>query len=321
MSPACEAGSPILELLQSSAMHSAILNTAKFIIRDASSLSVPGQNIKDIRIDPRNNYEYIAKKPSHAGRYEAMTECVLNCIGERLGVHMAEHRLGICDGELWFMSRNFLRPDEALVHGYEFLGQFFHEGYFEKLKKRSPEERSFYSIRNVFDAFDAVYMTMGEKFIYPFSKMLFLDAIVGCQDRHPKNWGIIHSVKGKQRDRFAPVFDTARALFWNFSTTDDLRAMTPTKLRSYVRLSRPPLGDFQNRRINHFDLIRQVLTKRPQLGEALSTMISSKKEEHIRELIEDGFGKHLPQVRRYKILECLGMRFAHLRAILRDLGQ
>lgn len=97
--------------------------------------------------------------------------------------------------------------------------------------------------------------------------------------------------------------------------------MTPTKLRSYVRLSRPPLGDFQNRRVNHFDLIRQVLTKRPQLGEALSTMISSKKEEHIRELIEDGFGKHLPEVRRYKILECLGMRFAHLRAILRDLGQ
>lgn len=302
-------------------MHSGILRTDKFIIRDASSLSVPGQNIKDIRIDPRNNYEYIAKKPSHAGRHEAMTECLLNCIGERLGVNMAEHRLGICDGELWFMSRNFLRPDEALIHGYEFLGQFFDEGYFDKLKKRSAEERRFYSIRNVFDAFDAAYMNLGESFVYPFSKMLFLDAIVGCQDRHPKNLGIIHSVKGKQRDRLAPVFDTARALFWNLSKTDDLKVMTATKLQSYVRLSRPPIGDFEDRKVNHFGLVEQVLTKKPQLSQVLSAMISSRKEDSVRELIEDGFGNHLPQVRRHKILECLGIRFAHLRRILRDLDR
>jgi len=111
-----------------------IISTNRFIVRDASSLSIPGQNVKDIRIDPRSRAEYIAKRPTRTGRAEAITECLLNCIGERLGVQMAGHTLGICDGELRFMSENFLGADEALVHGIEFLSQFHKQGFANKLK-------------------------------------------------------------------------------------------------------------------------------------------------------------------------------------------
>lgn len=61
------------------------VDTSRFTVRDASSLSIPRQNIKDIRIDPLNRVEYIATRPSRAGRSEAIIESLLNSIGERLG--------------------------------------------------------------------------------------------------------------------------------------------------------------------------------------------------------------------------------------------
>jgi len=295
-----------------------IINTKKFIVRDASSLSIPGQNVKDIRINPATRVEYIAKRPSRAGRAEAITECLLNCIGERLGVQMARHKLGICDGELWFMSENFLRADEALVHGIEFLGQFHTQGFAAKLRRRSAEERAFYSIRSVFEGFDTVYAQDAEKFTNSFAKMLFLDAVVGCQDRHPKNWGIIRSVKETRKDRFAPVFDTARALFWNFPNAETLKATSPEQLRAYVRQSSPPIGDFAGNRVNHFVLVSQLLAQRPDLRQTLVNMISSSKERSVRALIESEFSVHIPKARRQRILECLVLRFARLRQIARE---
>lgn len=295
-----------------------IINTNKFIVRDASSLSIPGQNVKDIRIDPVSRVEYIAKRPSRAGRSEAITECLLNCIGERLGVQMARHKLGICDGELWFMSENFLRPDEALIHGIEFLAQFHKQGSADKLKRRSAEERAFYSIRTVFEGFGNAYPQDADRFKVSFAKMLFLDAIVGCQDRHAKNWGIVRSVKETRRDCLAPVFDTARALFWNFPTTEALKEIGPEQLRTYVRLSSPPIGDFAGNRVNHFVLVAQVLAQQARLRQTLVNMISSNRERSVRRLIETEFSEHIPKGRRRRILECLVLRFERLRQVVRE---
>jgi hypothetical protein len=231
---------------------------------------------------------------------------------------MAGHRLGICDGELWFMSQNFRRADEALIHGIEFLGQFHKQGFAEKLRKRSAEERAFYSIRSVFEGFGKVYADDSEKFIGPFAKMLFLDAIVGCQDRHAKNWGIIRSIKGTRKDRLAPVFDTARALFWNYPNSEALKAISPEQLRLYVRQSSPPIGDFAGNRANHFALISQILARRTGLRQVLFNMISLTKEKSVRAMIETEFFEHIPKARRQKILACLELRFARLRQIARE---
>lgn len=47
--------------------------------------------------------------------------------------------------------------------------------------------------------------------------MLVFDAIVGNNDRHFYNWGVIVDLKGMKPPRFSPVYDTARGLFWNQS--------------------------------------------------------------------------------------------------------
>ncbi len=50
-----------------------------------------------------------------------------------------------------------------------------------------------------------------------FVKMLIFDAIVGNNDRHFYNWGVIIDLLEKKAPTFAPVYDTARGLFWNYS--------------------------------------------------------------------------------------------------------
>ena len=243
-------------------MAQTVIDANRFIVRDAGSLSVPGQNEKDIWVDPKNGHEYIAKKPGKNGRIETMTEYLLNILGLALGLRVADPRLGSRYGELRFMSKKFHSHEELLQHGHEFLGQFYSADEMSSANKHSPEERALYSVAQVLNGFEAAYMTEADRFKRPFVKMLFFDVAVGCQDRHLKNWGILRSVKGTRPDHFAPLFDTARGLFWEFSTAR-VKAFSEAEVKRYVRRSSPPIGDFEGKRVTHFALVEQIVRRHP----------------------------------------------------------
>lgn len=51
--------------------------------------------------------------------------------------------------------------------------------------------------------------------------MLVFGAIIGCMDRHmQRNWGVVVTATTPRQYRFAPIFDSARALLWDY---DDAR--------------------------------------------------------------------------------------------------
>ena len=288
------------------------INANKFFVRDASSLSVPGQNEKDIWVDPRTGYEYIAKKAGKNGRTETMTEYVLNLIGLRMGMRMAEPHLATRGGEFRFMSKKFHGDGDALMHGHEFLAQFWSKEEIAAVHHNSREERRLYSIANVIAGFEAAYMTEADKFIRPFVKMLFFDAAVGCQDRHPKNWGIICSVKGGHPDRFAPIFDTARGLFWEFSTSQ-LKAFTDVASERYTRRSRPPIGDFSGEKVTHFLLAEQIVKRYPGFRPMLGHIVSVRKEQSVMALLDSM--PQIPKTRRWQLKQCINARFVTLRKL------
>jgi hypothetical protein len=292
----------------------AMINADNFIVRDAHSLSVPGQNEKDIWVDPKSGHEYIAKKPGRNGRTETLTEYLLNLIGLRLGLRMAEPQLAKRNGELRFMSKKFHGQEQMLLHGHEFFAQFYSLEEMRALSHNSQEERRIYSIVNVIEGFRAAYMHEADRFIRPFMKMVFFDAAVGCQDRHLKNWGILRSVKGQMPDHFAPVFDTARGLFWEYPTAR-LKMFSEIDEERYARRSRPPITDFSRRRVTHFALVSQILYRYPQFGPMLQHMVSVAKEQAVLDLLEARLGSDLPKTRKRHIRHCLCRRFGALRQI------
>jgi hypothetical protein len=77
--------------------------------------------------------------------------------------------------------------------------------------------------------------------------MLLFDALVGNNDRHFYNWGVIRSVELRQEPCFSPIYDTARGLLWNESeekivdlALSDARAKV--YLQKYIKGSRPKIG-------------------------------------------------------------------------------
>ena len=91
--------------------------------------------------------------------------------------------------------------------------------------------------------------------------MLLLDAIAGNNDRHFYNWGVIRNLKSK-KIRFSPIYDSARALFWNESEEKLVqrkeRSILRNSLDTYANNSSPKTGVDGRNNLNHFDLIRHI---------------------------------------------------------------
>lgn len=78
-------------------------------------------------------------------------------------------------------------------------------------------------------------------------RLLLYDALVGNNDRHFYNWGIVRSIKQSFQPYFSPVYDTARGLFWNDDDDKIIRCTSDRQHRinyiiKYCRKSRPKLG-------------------------------------------------------------------------------
>ena len=51
-------------------------------------------------------------------------------LGQAFGMRIAESRLMLCDGQVRFLSRYFLKRDESLYHGAEILADYLQDRAF-----------------------------------------------------------------------------------------------------------------------------------------------------------------------------------------------
>jgi hypothetical protein len=149
-------------------------------------------------------------------------------------------------------------------------------------------------------------------------EMLTFDALVGNNDRHPANWGVITPMMSAKAPRFSPVFDTARALFWNI----DERRIRDTlsneqQLLGYINRSRPQIGWDHTDRIGHFDLIQRVFDRHEEFRPSITRFFQTDVVRRMSPMVEREFSRLLSDQRRRLIVECLERRHDLLR---RNLG-
>jgi HipA-like C-terminal domain len=241
-------------------------------------LSYTGDAPKSIIVFPTDRHlgrAYIAKAPRKAGPRECVTEYLISCIGRDLPLRVAEGSLAILASQdatapdIRFLSRYFLRTHlgEELQHGIELVADCFDLDQ-EEIRRQVPRsgEGDFYTV----DLIEEVLRKTGrneqerKNLIEGMARMLAYDSLLGANDRHPKNWGVVRSaLRADLPLRFSPVFDTARGLFWNRSD-EQLGAFGQGKeraefLRKYAEDSRPQIGIPVRSRANHFDLVEYLL--------------------------------------------------------------
>lgn len=146
------------------------------------------------------------------------------------------------------------------------------------------------------------------------AEMVAFDAIVGHNDRHPANWGVVTPFKTNKQARFSPIYDTARALLWNTSEKK-LASMRTNRnqLEAYVRRSQPQIGWDDWPGPDHFQLVSLILMDYPHLRPCFERFCDPASIEVCCEVVQDEFGELLSDNRRYLICSILRLRHEQFR--------
>jgi len=264
---------------------------------------------------------YIAKK----GRFEeyareCVTDEIISKIGKTLPLTMANSRLArISKTDVRFLSQDFIaRGEQELLHGIELAALYFEadtkeiEAAFDLSSKEGEHE--FYTIENIKTILEELYPVDSASLKEGFLKMITFDAFIGAPDRHAMNWGVLSPLDTESKPvRFAPIFDTARGLFREY-TDDSLRQREKKDgrrafLEKYAENSRPILSTGEYPKPNHFSLIGWIAKNAddPDRG-AVKAIIDAIDICAIEHMLQRHFRRIITQYRMAFIRDLLSLR-------------
>jgi hypothetical protein len=291
----------------------------EYSVETVKFLSIAGDAPKDFITDSeyrpghrtrrQRTESYIAKVGSKFYPNESIIEQLITRLGETYGLNIAESKLRLVDRQIRFMSKYFLdRREEQLTHGAEIyelcLGK---ENYAQIAENKA--ERDFFTFQMTREAIDDVFPDHIEKIASGYVEMLTFDALIGHNDRHPYNWGVIVPIRKSGAPRFSPVYDTARALFWNKPEQSIRQMLTDAKqLESYVNRCLPPIGWDNEQNVDFFRLIGLIWSNFERYRNNIEKFLSDNLLELSCQVLEKEFGHLLSPERRELIRRCLQLR-------------
>jgi hypothetical protein len=256
------------------------------------------------------NIWYMAKGAENWAKQETYTEFFINRLGETLGFPMAHCGLVLVDGELRFVSRNFLVEGESLTHGSLLLESFF-ECDLDKVGKNPWDEQRTYDIEMIDELLRSYCGPDYQRIVEGLIEMLIFDALIGSMDRHMQNWGIIATAKVPRAHHFAPIFDSARALFWDYTEERLQRISINTHaLEGYANRARPKIGCAKfGKTVNHFELVQYLHRKYPVEIEKAKSKVTGENLKKSQGLMREyPFRTAFSSLRRETILRILDIR-------------
>ncbi len=232
-------------------------------------------------------------------------------LGECLGLEMAKSRLMRCEDQIRFLSRYFLEDDESLAHGAEIVKGYLEDEEFVEDVERQRLEKEIFTFQVLRDAISTRFPENSQAILRDFVRMIGFDALVGNQDRHLFNWGVIVHPEARRPARYSPIYDTARGLFWNYSEEGLTKFETDDALRKYVNAARPLIGcdGEAEAEVNHFRLVAKVAACDSHFEETLRLLGSSGSLPKMNRVIGEEFARLFSPARRHLIGRCLELRF------------
>lgn len=256
---------------------------------------------------------FIAKVGSKFYPNESIVEQLLTRIGQILGLSIADSELRMVGQQARFMSRIFLGPKESLVHGAELFMRLLDKETVDEITE-AKSEKEFFTFQTIREAVEDAFPKEEDQIMTGLVRMIAFDAIIGHMDRHAYNWGVVAPVSKNKPARFSPVFDTARALFWNVPEARIEQMTTDqNQFNAYLRKTSPQIGWDGKDDIGHFELVEALCHKSQRYCEALRGLAGPGFSRAIDEMIEAEFGMLMSDARRQLISRCLKERVSRYR--------
>lgn len=267
---------------------------------------------------------YYAKFGGKSYPHESIMEYCINRIGELLGLEMNSTKLVIANGQIRFLSKDFIKKSKILIHGIEILSEYFEDKEFVDEINNDRKNRRVYLTFDVIErAIKHVYPNQSIELLNKLVQLITFDAIVGNNDRHFYNWGVIGDIiKSKTSSvSFAPIYDSARGLLWNQTDSKIIKMYHHSKnnkseLSSYIDRAKPRFSFTDNPNANHFELIEHLVSNNKDYRNIVKNLTSVKKELIVLEKLKAEIYCIFRDERAYLISKILKMRFEKLRNCL-----
>src|SRR5215213_829602 len=291
----------------------------EYSIQTVDFLSMAGDAPKDFITDSEyrpghrtrqeRSESYIAKVGSKFYPNESITEQLITHIGKIYGLKIADSKLRVVDRQVRFMSKYFLNQKlEQLTHGAEIYEYSLGKENYAQLAENKTES-DFFSFEMTTEALRHLFPAHAEKIIKGFVEMLTFDALIGHNDRHPYNWGVIVPIQKSRAPRFSPVFDTARALFWNIPESRVRQMLTDgQQLAKYIRNCAAPIGCDKEPNIDFFRLIGLIWENFEAYRHNIERFLPHYPLTLSCEMVDRDFGNFFSKERSELIKRCLRLR-------------
>ncbi len=266
---------------------------------------------------------FLAKHGHKHYPMEAITEHLLNRIGELFGFNMAESGLAWFGCQIRFLSKYFLnRPHEQVLdHGADLYAGYLNDREFVEEIEKLHQSPAYFTVQFTQTVLRHFFPDDYEILMLEFIKLLVFDALIGNNDRHFYNWGIVKNIQGKEKPVFSPIYDTARGLFWN-DHEDKLKTIYNDKnrlaafIKKYSNSSSPKIGWDGYKRLNHFELVENLKTLPFALNcKTLKNICDEAKINKVISMIDREFGQLMSFERKELIKICLLYRHDRINKI------
>lgn len=288
----------------------------KFKLDKVEFLSVPGEAPKDFITAKEytpgkisHQESYIAKVGAKSYPNESIVEQFITRIGQTYGLNIADSKLRLVDGQVRFLSKYFLkRGSQQLTHGAELFEIIFGKEDYGKLAE-TKKEHEVLSFQMVCEAVRETFPEHEIKIVSGFVEMLTFDALIGHNDRHPYNWGVIVPIRKAEAPRFSPIFDTARALFWNESERKVKQMLTDKQqFEKYIKKCTTAVCWDREKGVDYFRLVALIWKEYEVYHPNIERFFP---EEHLKntlEVLDNEFGELMSKARMELIAQCLRLR-------------
>lgn len=278
---------------------------------------------KIFKSKPKSWNSYIAKSAVKWYPHESVIEFLINRIGQVLGLKMNEIKLVKANTQIRFLSQYFLNPlKETMLHGVDICGDYLEDTEFaKKVANDKNSARELFNFEFISEAMKSVFPLKYEELLTELVKLIVFDAISGNNDRHFSNWAVIRPIrKNGQPPYFAPIYDSARGLMWNWSDKDLIHHLNHhfkggKKVEKYIHLASPRISVKGNPKINHFDLVEYIWLHFPKYQETINELISLSKEKLVLKMYNKEFSKYFINERNQLVNLVVKTRFTTLRQI------
>lgn len=241
-------------------------------------------------------HSYIAKTAEKWYPHESVIEFMINRIGQTLGLKMNEIKLVKANGQIRFLSRYFLNKNEKLIHGAEICGEHLGDMILAKeIADHKMTSRELFTFEFIKDSIRSVFPNCFENLLVELVKLITFDALVGNNDRHFYNWGIIDTKKKTTKlPTFAPVYDSARGLLWNVSDENIKNFLKShseggKKVVNYLAKASPRISIESNTEANHFQLIDFVRRYNKEYDKIVNDLASVENETSVLKMLKKEF--------------------------------